>query len=115
MNVCCWRKADTGGLECKSGVFVKNRSVLGKGAAASDPGDVTVADTVSARLAFAFAPILLPLCVETMGRAIKTRRRLRFDRTKKSADPKSSKPGPCFWACKVLGGNRTKMFHVKHF
>jgi len=47
--------------------------------------------------------------------ALKTRWRLRFNRTKKSADPTSCKAGPYLWACKVLGGDRTKMFHVKHF
>jgi hypothetical protein len=41
--------------------------------------------------------------------------RLRFNRTKKSADPTSCKTDPCLQPCKVLGGNRTKMFHVKHF
>jgi hypothetical protein len=65
--------------------------------------------------AFSFAPILHPLCFPANGSRAKPRPTRGFNRTKNLGDLTSRKTDLCPWACKVLGLNRTKMFHVKHF
>jgi hypothetical protein len=58
------------------------------------------------------SPILRPLRVPAMGRALKTRWPLRLNRSKKSGDLTCCETRDRLRLCKVLGGFRTKMFGV---
>jgi len=64
---------------------------------------------------FAFAPILHPFCPPPWAWRVKPGREPDSNRTKNVADLTRPKSDLCPWGCKVLGLNRTKMFHVKHF